>query len=153
MKITKAKPTDWKIIQKLNNQVFESDSKNDEDLKLDWAFTKEGVKYYKDLASGKYGKCMIAWEEDTPVGYIAMAVKDFGYRKSKYIEIENIGVDPKYRSRGIGKLLMKEAKKWAKTKKATKLYLSVFFKNKRALSFYKSLGFYEIAIEMDKKLK
>lgn len=137
----------------LNSQVFESDSINDDDLNLKWPFSAAGVKYYKDLATGRYGRCMIAWDKTEAVGYIAMAVKNFGYRKSIYIEIENIGVDPAHRSKGIGKLLMKEAEKWARQKKATKLYLSVYFKNKRAIKFYNSLGFETVALELEMQIK
>lgn len=146
-------PKDWKIIQRLNNQVFINDQKNDDDLDTKWPFSKEGVKYYKSLASGKYGQCIIAYDGKKAVGYAAFAEKDFGYRKSKYVEIENMGVDPNYRSQGIGKKLIDEIEKRAKKNGATKLYVSAYFKNKRAISFYKSLGFYETGLELDKKIR
>ncbi|OFW63666.1 hypothetical protein A3A76_04380 [Candidatus Woesebacteria bacterium RIFCSPLOWO2_01_FULL_39_23] len=147
-----AKSGDWETIQKLNNQVFINDQEHDNDLDMNWPFSPKGIKYYKDLASGKYGKCFIAYLDNQPVGYIALAIKDFGYRKSKYIEIENIGVNPQHRSKGIGKMLMDEAVGWAKEQKATKLYVSAYWGNERAIDFYKKNGFYESGVEMDKRL-
>lgn len=152
IKIRTTKSDDWKLIQKLNNQVFLSDKENDDDLNLDWPFSKKGINYYKKLASGKYGKCFIAYLGKNPVGYVALVIKDFGYRKSRYVEIENIGVEPQYRSQGIGKLLIEATVKWAKEQKATKLFVSAYWNNKKAIHFYKENGFYESGVELDKKL-
>ncbi len=152
IKILTAKSEDWELIQKLNNQVFLHDQENDDDLDINWPFTPKGIEYYKKLADGKYGKCYIAYLEDKPVGYVALAIKDFGYRKSKYVEIENIGINPEYRSQGIGKLLVDETVKWAKEQKATKLFVSAYWNNKKAINFYKKNGFYESGLELDKKL-
>ena len=89
IQIRTAKSGDWKLIQRMNNQVFINDKKNDDDLDLNWPFSEKGIEYYKKLVNGKYGKCYIAYFGKKATGYIALAVKDFGYRKSKYIEIEN----------------------------------------------------------------
>lgn len=150
--IKAAKAGDWKVIQKLNIQVFESDKGNDDDLDVDWPFSMEGILYYKNLVSRKSGRCFIAYVEDKPVGYIALSPKDFGYRKSKYIEVENMGVEPKYRSKGIGSMLIDEASRWARSKGAAKLFVSAYWGNKKAVKFYKRNGFYESGIEMDNKL-
>jgi ribosomal protein S18 acetylase RimI-like enzyme len=119
-----AKKEDWQTIQKLNNQVFINDQKSDPDLNMDWPFSKKGIEYYKKLASGEHGRCFIAYLNNEAVGYVALSKKDFGYRKSKYVEIENIGVSPEYRSKGVGKMLLQKATEWAKKQKATKLYVS-----------------------------
>lgn len=152
IKIKTAKSDDWELIQKLNNQVFLIDKDHDDDLDLNWPFSEIGIKYYKRLANGEYGKCFIAYVDEVPAGYVALATKDFGYRKSKYIEIENIGVDPEYRSQGIGRLLMEEIVKWAKEKGAAKLYVSAYWKNTKAVNFYKKNGFYEVEVGLDKKI-
>jgi len=152
IKIQPTKSNDWQLIQRLNNQVFLNDKENDDDLDLNWPFSEKGISYYKKLASGKYGKCLIAYLGKIPVGYIALSVKDFGYRKSKYIEIENIGVGPKYRSQGIGQQLVNATTKWAKEQKATKLFVSAYWENKGAINFYKKNGFYESGLELDKKI-
>lgn len=153
IKIRKAKTGEWKILQRLNNQVFLADKDHDDDLDLGWPFSKKGITYYKELASGKWGHCLIAFSGKEVVGYVALAKKDFGYRKSKYVEIENMGVDPKYRSQGIGTKLIDAASKWAKRAGATKLWVSAYSQNTKALNFYKKNGFYETGVELDKKIK
>lgn len=152
IQITKAKSSDWKIIQELNNQVFLVDQSHDNDLDMNWPFSKEGIKYYKSLANGKYGHCLIAYQDEKPVGYVALAEKNFGYRKSKYVEIENIGVNLACRSQGIGTRLINATIKWARTKGATKLWVSAYWKNSRAVGFYKKNNFYETGIELDKNI-
>jgi GNAT superfamily N-acetyltransferase len=147
--IKKAQPDDWQIIQELNNQLFMSEVKHDEDLVSDYAFGENGINYYKKLANGEHGNCVIAYDNNKPIGYIAMSLKNFGYRKSIYVEVENMAVDSNYRSQGVGHMLIEEAKKWAKFKGATKLYVEAYFKNEKALKFYKREGFSEIGIELD----
>jgi ribosomal protein S18 acetylase RimI-like enzyme len=152
IKIETARSEGWKTIQRLNNQVFQADKENDDDLDLNWSFSEKGISYYHKLANGEYGKCFIAYLDGKAVDYVALHLKDFGYRKSKYVEIENIGVDPAYRSLGIGKLLMDRTVEWAKEQQATKLYVVAFWNNKRTIKFYKQHGFYESGLEMDRKL-
>ena len=55
IKINKAKPEDWEILQKLNNEVYLNDSEFDGDLDLDRPFSDGGSGYLKKLASGEYG--------------------------------------------------------------------------------------------------
>jgi ribosomal protein S18 acetylase RimI-like enzyme len=145
--------SDWQTLQELNNQVFQNDKDNDPDMDLNWPYAESGISYYKKLADGAYGHCILAEENGLVVGYIALAKKIFGYRKSMYVEIENIGVSPEYRSQGIGTVLMKAAEKWAKSQGATKLYVQVFWGNKKAINYYKENEFYEMGIELEKELK
>ncbi|OGK30107.1 hypothetical protein A3I56_00395 [Candidatus Roizmanbacteria bacterium RIFCSPLOWO2_02_FULL_43_10] len=152
MKITKATKDDWKVIQQLNSQVFLNDEDHDDDLDLSWPFSEAGIKYYKNLADGSYGHCLIVCIEDEPVGYVALAIKDFGYRKSKYVEVENIGVCPEHRSKGIGESLICASEEWALKQGAKKLYVAAYWKNKKAIQFYKRNGFEEIGLELEKEL-
>lgn len=152
LKIRVAQSDDWQSIQKLNNEVFQNDKENDPDMDLNWPYTQAGVKYYKSLANGSYGHCFIVELDGQAVGYAALSIKDFGYRKSKYVEIENIGVSPKYRSLGIGEKLMEKARKWAKEQNADRLYVESFWGNNRAIKYYKKNGFVEIGVELEKVL-
>jgi len=150
--IRKASPNDWGVIQKLNNDVFQNDEKNDPDMDLNWPYSEKGIKYYKSLADGSYGHCLIAEENNQPIGYVALSKKDFGYRKSTYVEVENIGVSPEFRSKGVGKKLMDSASEWAKNQGADRLYVEAFWGNKQAVKYYKNNGFVEIGVELEKVL-
>lgn len=152
IKIRVAKSNDWKSIQKLNNEVFQNDKENDPDMDLNWPYTEKGIKYYKSLANGTYGHCFIAEEDGKAVGYVALSIKDFGYRKSKYVEVENIGVSPEHRSQGIGEKLIEKASEWAKEQGAQRLYVEAFWGNTKAIKYYKNNGFVEIGIELEKVL-
>jgi len=152
IKIRQAKSGDWELLQQLNNEVFQNDKDNDPDMDLNWPYTDYGINYYKKLANGTYGYCLIAEVDKMAVGYIALAKKDFGYRKSKYVEVENIGVSPEYRSQGIGEKLMNKASFWAKEQGAHRLYVEAFWGNNKAIKYYKKNGFVEIGIELEKVL-
>lgn len=130
--IKKAELEDLVVLQKLNNEVYLSDSEFDEDLDLSRPFSDGGESYLKKLASGEYGKCYIAYVDDKPAGYIAMSELKFDHRKSKYIEVENMGVSPKYRSQGIGKM-----------------FVVSYYNNQKAVKFYKREGFNEIGLELE----
>jgi ribosomal protein S18 acetylase RimI-like enzyme len=142
MKIREARADEWQIIQDLNRY--------DPDMDLNWPFSAEAITYYKKLASGDYGHCLLAEADSKVLGYIALAVnKNFSYRKSKYIEIENIGVLPEFRSKGIGKKLFTAAKEWAKEQKADRFYVNAYWGNKGAIKFYKDCGFKEMGVMFD----
>lgn len=150
--IRPAKFADWKIIQQLNYQLFLVDQYHDDDLMLDWPFTENGLKYYQKLARGKNCCCLLAEVDDEVVAYVAIRMKDFGYRKSQYVEVENICVDSKFRSQGIGAKLMTAAADWGKEHGASKIYVESTFKNIKANKFYKSLNFSEIGLQLEKKI-
>lgn len=149
IKINIAKQEDWEVLQNLNNEVYLSDSEFDEDLDLSRPFSEGGENYLKKLANGEYGKCYIAYADDKPAGYIAMSQLKFDHRKSRYVEIENMGVSPKYRSQGIGKMLVDEAKKWAKELGINKMFVVAYYNNQKAVKFYKREGFKEIGLELE----
>lgn len=150
--IRRPQPEEWQLIQTLNNEVFQNDKDHDDDLDLNWPYTEIGITYYKNLANGSYGHCLVAEVEGKVTGYVALAKKDFDYRKSKYVEVENIGVSSEYRSQGIGQQLVAAAADWARTQGAQRLYVSAFWENKAGIKFYKQNGFREIGIELEKML-
>jgi ribosomal protein S18 acetylase RimI-like enzyme len=149
MEIRESKENDWETIQTLNNEVFIHDEEFDEDLDLNWPFSEVGISYYKDSVEDKDGKCFIAEIENKPVGYLIIGSKDFGYRKGKYLELENMGVLPKYRSMGIGHSLVEYAKQYAKSVNATKIYVSAYWDNESAIKFYKREGFEPIDMGLE----
>lgn len=143
---------DLSVLQDLNDEVFIDNAKYDIDLDLNWAKGDKGKKYFNDLLSNKEDYKIIAEEEGRPIGYLAASQKFIDYRNSKYLEIENMGVIPEYRSKGIGKLLMDECSTWAKENGYQKIFVNTYIANQKALSFYKNNGFNEIDISLEKIL-
>lgn len=150
LSIRRARSNEWENLQELNDEVFTDNSKYDSDLVLDWARSEKGEAYFKGLVIDSESICLVAEDEGVLVGYIAASPKDITYRKSKYIEIDNMGVIPEYRSQGVGKMLMDECLKIAKERGFQKAYVNCYSANDKAINFYKKNGFGMIDVILDK---
>ena len=147
-----ARKDEVKKLQALNQEVFVDNQRYDPDLKMDWALGKEGEKYFTNLLNNPKACCLIAEVGKKPIGYIAAAPKLFSYRKSRYIEIENMGVIPSFHHKGIGTTLIRECLNWAKKRGFQKIYVNSYFANHRAINFYKKNGFLEIDISFEREI-
>jgi GNAT superfamily N-acetyltransferase len=81
------------------------------------------------------GETVIAW-----IG-VAMAVQ---IELPAFCEINGLVVDKQYRGKGIGKLLIEEAKQWAREKGLDTIRLRCNVKRTETHLFYQYLGFEEI---------
>ncbi|MCL4375123.1 GNAT family N-acetyltransferase [Patescibacteria group bacterium] len=147
--ISQPSPEDVHILQHLNHEVFLDNQKYDDDLVMGWALSKAGERYFSRLLSGKGNVCFIAYDGQIPVGYIACSPKKVSYRKSRYLEIDNMGVVPAYRSKGIGTKLVSRVKQWAKQHHYQKLFVNSYFHNSKAIAFYRRNGFAEIDLGLE----
>lgn len=143
-----ANKNDLEVIQVLNQEVFIDNQQYDPDLKMDWTKSPKGINYFTNLLNNPEFCCLIAEDAGKPVGYIAATPRKVSYLKGKYFEIDNMGVSPEYRSKGIGSLLIDKCLEWAKIKGYNKLHVNAYFTNKKALNFYKKNGFSEIDISL-----
>jgi len=147
--IRKATKDDWQIVQKLNNEVFEDNAVYDDYLNLKYPFINSGVEHYKKVVAAQEYGTFIAFDDTLPVGHIVSGPKIVDYRNIKAAEIIEFGVSPKYRSMGVGKMLVDEVKKWAKSKRYQSLYVASYSRNNRAISFYQREGFSSIDIGLE----
>jgi len=151
--IRPANLTDIKSLQDLNDEIFIDNHNYDPDLRMDWAQAEDGGKrYFTDLVNNPEAICLIAVADNQPIGYIAASPKEINYRNSKYIEIENMGVNPANQSQGIGSQLMNQCLQFAKEKGYQKVYINCYFQNTKAVNFYRRNGFSEIDICLEKTL-
>lgn len=141
-----------RVLQNLNDEVFVDNHKYDPDLKLDWAQSETGEKYFTEVLNNPEAICLIAEEGGKPVGYLAATPKDFGYRLSKYIEIENMGVSPNSRSKGIGAQLVKKCLELAKKSGYQRIYVNSYFENTKAIAFYEKCGLKKIDVSLEKNI-
>ena len=78
-------------------------------------------------------------------------------RYRKILEISNLGVEEKYRNKGIGTELLNFIKNKAIENNCTDLYLTVNEENKNAIKLYEKFGFrikniaYSMQIEKNNK--
>ena len=140
--VRKAGTEDFDYVQALNHQLFLSDSKHFDDLNTDWPF-EEGERYFKDRLAGKGGACFVAEEDGEIIGYVMAGWShlNFSAYKGKRAELENICVNEKYRSRGVGAKLVEMLLDWCMQNGATHVMVDAYAPNLKAIKFYKSQGF------------
>jgi ribosomal-protein-alanine N-acetyltransferase len=75
-------------------------------------------------------------------GFVVGGLEDTG--ENIYGHLCNLGVSPRYRRRGIGKLLVRRVEHQFALELATGVQLEVRFSNTAAQRFYRSLGYREV---------
>lgn len=150
--IRKATIDDVQTLQDLNDLAFVDNSKYDKDINPEWAQSDSGKKYFSEVTQNPESCCLIAEDSGKPIGYIIAESKPMDYQKSKYLEIDNLGVIPEYQSRGVGSQLMEDCLKWGKSHGYQKAMVNTYLSNTRALEFYKEKGFAEIDVNLVKKI-
>lgn len=139
--IRNANLQDLKIIQKLNNELFDLELKNyDTTLVKDWAISNEGKEYFEDLINNNF--VVVALLDNEIVGYLAGTINEKGsYENIQYGEINNMFIKDSCRGYGVGKSLVKEFKLYCKNNGINDLIVTASAKNKNAINFYKKNGF------------
>lgn len=143
---------DWEKLRELNQKIFVNNPGFDEDLITDFAMTPEGEVFFKVGITREDGCCLIAEEDGRMVGYTNGGTKEIPYRKSKYFEIDNLGVIPEMKGKGIGKQLLETITSWAKEHGYQKTYVNCYAMNAEALDFYRKNGYEDIDICLEKAL-
>jgi ribosomal protein S18 acetylase RimI-like enzyme len=80
-------------------------------------------------------------EEGNVVGHLFVQRED--HPVTRHVASLGIAVDAAHRGSGIGRALMSEAFRWARTFGVEKIVLSVYPHNAAAISLYRSFGFVE----------
>ena len=141
MKILKATIKDVQKIRKMNKDLFIDNSAYDKTLNLDWP--DRNLNYYKEKIEGNDSISLLAIDDKEIVGYLIGSIcKNEDWRTvQKMAELDNMIVNPSFRRKGVGTNLIKEFKKWAKSKGVTRVKVSVYAKNVSAISLYEKNGF------------
>lgn len=150
--IRQARTDEVEKLQFLDDEVFIHDVEFDPDLDMTWAKGEKGRTYFSNLVNDPNSCCLLAEDNDKAVGYLVASFKDTIYRKSKCAELQNMGVSPDYRSKGIGSMLIQKCLEWAKTQGFQKVYVNAYFGNLDAIKFYKKNGFVEIDLGLEVNL-
>ncbi|MHA1626341.1 MAG: ribosomal protein S18-alanine N-acetyltransferase [Candidatus Asgardarchaeia archaeon] len=90
----------------------------------------------KDLLSSRFVKTFVATRGGTIVGYVSFLLKP-----KEWSHIISIAVDPTFRRKGCGSLLLERALEYSKNMGCKFVYLEVDVSNKAAIEMYKNFGF------------
>ncbi|KMQ61600.1 GNAT family acetyltransferase [Chryseobacterium angstadtii] len=145
--IHKASAEDLETIQEVGIQTFLetfSESNPEEAMKeyLEKSFSTEKVGSELNNPDSYF---FIAWEEDTSVGYLKLnsGAAQTELQDDTALEIERIYVKKSHHGQKIGQLLYDKAMEVGHKLKKNYLWLGVWEKNLKALSFYRKNGFEE----------
>lgn len=85
----------------------------------------------------------IAWDEETPVGYLKVNVgkAQTELQDETALEIERIYVKSAYHGKKVGQLLYEKALEIAQLQKKAYIWLGVWEENPKAIRFYQKNGF------------
>lgn len=140
MEIIVPKIEDFDEINKIAKQVHEMHVKWRPDIyvSVDEVIQKD---LFKELVMNK--EIYVIKEKDKIIGYVTFKINEkqrHGMHDRKIINIEAIGIDKKYRNKGMGSKLINHIINIGKKQKCTDLYLSVNEENINAIKFYEKLG-------------
>lgn len=105
----------------------------DSDLKLAGHFLRERL-------SRDESTILMAHEESAPVGFTQLYPSFSSTRAARIFVLNDLYVAPSHRRHGVGRRLLQEAARHAKTQGAVRLSLSTAHTNTPAQGLYESLG-------------
>jgi ribosomal-protein-alanine N-acetyltransferase len=131
IKIRFAKPDELRVVKEVYRKGFK-----------EWTTGDPSFYYFLKLINRdriKDKEILLAFDGKTPVGLCMFSLKTTVFSESAFLDI--LVVIEEYRSKGIGKLLVRAFLKSAKAKKVRLAFLSTWQGNWRSMKFYKRLGF------------
>ena len=93
------------------------------------------------LKSHPTTRAFLAYAGEKAIGVAVCFLGFSTFAAKPLLNVHDLAVDPEFRGRGVGKLLLSEAEKTARELGCCKLTLEVLEFNERAMRTYKSFGF------------
>ena len=141
--IRRAVDSDIDTVQMFGSKLLDFERENyDSSLDKNWAFSDEAKEKYLVAIREKY--VAIAEADNQPIGFLIGNIippRPGDARQIKQAYIQNIYVEEKQRSTGVGRKLIEEFKSYCEKESVNRLNVSVLATNKVANDFYKRVGF------------
>jgi ribosomal protein S18 acetylase RimI-like enzyme len=145
IKITKASPDDFEVVQSIGRQTFfetfaESNTEEDMNKYLKENFSEQKVREEISVLESMF---FIAWEDESPIGYLKLNTgkAQTELQDETSLEIERIYVKSSHHGKKVGQLLYDKALEIARLQNKEYIWLGVWGKNLRAIRFYEKNGF------------
>lgn len=154
-KIRKAGVEDLESVQNLSAKLCVDENRKFNPTAIpDFYLTDKGKEGLRRCIAGDFSAIFVAEIDGKIIGYLAGGVQEAEKcRNIKYLcELGSLWVDDEYRSKGIGKELVKEFEKWCREKKVSRLSVDTSAGNERAIEFYRKEGFEDYELILEKPL-
>ena len=155
--LRKATIADMKIIQNLNNELFEFEMNGNfsdaNEYVENWAFEENTGRYFANLIENQF--VYLAETGDQVVGFLIGSIYPedcVSNVKGKTAELENMFIAKQYRNLGIGSMLEDAFIKWCKQQGVKRIVVTTETNNQDAISFYNKLGYKEKSVTFWKKI-
>jgi GNAT superfamily N-acetyltransferase len=154
IEIREANNNDFNSIIALAQEFAAFENKNDPTLCTNWPLEEKTQEFFKKCIKDKDKLTLICTDNETPVGYLVAWIHDSLRDRPgiKLVIIENVFLQEKYRSEGLGKELINEAQSWAREIGSNRLAVTAFSANINALGFYKRHGFKDYKLTLEKEI-
>lgn len=152
-KIREASISDLEEIKRLNHLLLKKEvDESDDTLNIKWSYTDKADKYFRDSIENDY--VLVQEKESKISGYMIGKFRGGSDSREKIssVELDNMYIEEDERGRGVGTKMIEMLEAWAKKKKANRLKVGVFAKNKKARNFYNKLKLKEYKIILEKKI-
>lgn len=105
-------------------------------------------RFLADVANSGYSFLFVAASGDRTVGFISGELRQGSptFLPKTWASVDDVFVEPEYRSRGMGRALLQSVQAWAQERGADGISLQVAAANARGRKFYEDLGFREISV-------
>ncbi|NLN56001.1 MAG: GNAT family N-acetyltransferase [Clostridiales bacterium] len=155
IKIRKAEEKDIPCLLTLLDTIRELHHKGRPDVFRDNG-TKYNEKQLKEKLNSPEEGIFVAYDGETFLGYICTVIKEYIDHNilldKKVLYVDDLCVIEESRGRGVGRMLMDEAKDFAKANKCVSLELNVWKFDGSAEGFYRSYGFTTMSRRMEYRL-
>lgn len=150
--IRKATEADLPEVLRLSRELFlDPSSASDKYSNPDWPLSKEGEEAFRDTLLK--GFLWVLEEDSSIVGFIcADLAEEQSWRPIKRVELISFYIEPSFRSAGAGAELVGQLFKWARSTGAKTVFVSAYADNIRGIELYRSMGFVDESLSLEKEL-
>lgn len=142
--------TDALICNELLEKLIQSERAFNNNIKSKY----EVKNWFENVFNENYNAIFIAKDNEKIIGYIYIQITSFelGPMQNKEALIDGLFVESEYRGRGISKILMQSAEKWAKEMGVKFIYVNVLENNIKAKKLYESTGYNNFELKLKKEI-
>lgn len=140
IKFVQAQPNDWSIIHSIAHRTWPAtygDLIGPDQLQymLDYIYSESALKEQMEKMNHVF---TLVYKDGSLVGFVSV---EENYQSSEQLMIHKLYVLPELQGQGFGKVILNYICSKAKETGHSSVRLKVFFKNKKAIFFYKHFGF------------